>query len=344
MRRLLVFFARVGDLVMFTPVIRHLARDGELDLLVRPWGRPLLTGQPGVAEIHTLGNPNRSGLLARLIDGKERRQVEDALRARAYDEIVTFKGETAVVQAWIDRFAGTAVRRFVSRALPDAPRHQVDANRRALEFGGFSTDGFDPTPRLVPAAQRLQAARARLAPLGRRVVALQAGSSLTHRWLRRQPNLKGLTPAQWSTLIDHLFTCDTADAAVLHGSAPEGREARAIRAALPARWRERVHDWTGQVTLGDLPAVLAASHATISVDTGPAHIAAAVGCPLMVFFGPTDPAVFAPRGPGRIEVVLGSAPCQFCHGTPQFKRCRANICLSHLKPDVLTTAWKRLMG
>jgi hypothetical protein len=29
---------------MFTPVFRHLARDGELDVLVRPWGRPLLSG------------------------------------------------------------------------------------------------------------------------------------------------------------------------------------------------------------------------------------------------------------------------------------------------------------
>jgi ADP-heptose:LPS heptosyltransferase len=344
MRRLLVFFARVGDLVMFTPVIRQLARDGELDLLARPWARPLLAGQPGLAAIHTLGNPNRSGLWSRLLDGNERGRLEPVLAARNYDEIITFKGETAQVQRWISRWGGQATRRFVSRALPDAPRHQVDANRKALEFGGFSTVDFDPAPRLEVPAALLAGARHRLGALGRRVIALQAGSSLTHRWLRKQPNLKGLAPAQWGAFLERLLSEERIDAAVLHGSAPEGREARAIHAALAERWRGRVHDWTGQVPLGELPAVLAASHATVSVDTGPAHIAAAVGCPLLVLFGPTDPAVFAPRGAGRVEVLLGSAPCQFCHGNRLFKTCRANICLTTMTTETLVAGWRRLLG
>lgn len=342
MRRLLVFFARVGDLVMFTPVIRQLARDGELDVLVRPWGRPLLSGQPGVSTIHTLSNPNRNGLWSRLLDGNERGKLEPVLAARQYDEIITFKGETKEVQQWISRWGAQATRRFVSRALPDAPRHQVDANRNALEFGGFSTADFDPAPRLVVSDQHLAAARTRVGALGTRVIALQAGSSLTHRWLRKQPNLKGLTPQQWSAFLARLFSDHHIDAAVLHGSAPEGREARAIRAALDPRWHARVHDWTGQVPLGELPAILAASQATVSVDTGPAHIAAAVGCPLLVLFGPTDPAVFAPRGPGRVEVLLGSAPCQFCHGKKLFKTCRANICLTTMTTETLLAGWKRL--
>ncbi len=341
MRRLLVFFARVGDLVMFTPVFRHLARDGELDVLVRPWGRPLLEGQPGIARIHTLGNPN-GNWFERLLDGNERRRLEPALAERRYDEIITFKGETQQVQQWIARWSGTATRRFVSRAIPGAPRHQVEANRHALEFGGFHTEGFDPTPRLTVTSEKLATARARLAPLGQRVVALQAGSSLTHRFFRKQPNLKGLSAAQWSDMLGRLFTDGQLDAAVLHGSAPEGREARAIRALVDPRWQPRVHDWTGQVPLGELPAVLAASHATISADTGPAHIAAAVGCPLLVFFGPTDPAQFAPRGPGRIEVLVGSAPCQFCHGSKLFRRCRANICLTTMTSDTLLAGWRRL--
>jgi heptosyltransferase-2/heptosyltransferase-3 len=344
MRRLLVFFARVGDLVIFTPVIRHLARDAEVDLLVRPWGGPLLGGQPGVAAVHTLRNPNRGGLLGRLLDGGERTRVAQALAARGFDEIITFKGENPDVMRWIEGWRGGATLRHISRSIPDAPRHNVDANRHALAFGGFSTDGFDPVPRLEVAHERLAAARARLAPLGSRVLAVQAGSSLTHRWFRRQPNLKGLSPAQWSGFLARLLDEGHIDAAVLHGSAPEGREARAIQAALEPRWRGRVHDWTGQVPLGELPAVLAASSATVSVDTGPAHIAAAVGCPLLVIFGPTDPAVFAPRGPQRVEVLLGSAPCQFCHGTKQFKRCRANICLTPMTGETLMAGWRRLQA
>jgi ADP-heptose:LPS heptosyltransferase len=171
---------------------------------------------------------------------------------------------------------------------------------------------------------------------------VQAGSSLTHRWLRRQPNLKGLEPGQWARLIARILADGEADAVILLGSAPEGREARAIRAAVPAGQAAQVHDLTGQVGLADLPAVLAACTAVLSVDTGPAHIAAAVGTPLLAVFGPTDPARFLARGPGRIELLLGSAPCQFCHGTRKFRTCGANICLTGLADAAIHAAWRRL--
>ena len=342
MRRLLVYFARVGDLVIFTPIIRHLGRDSTVDLLVRPWGVPLLNGQPAVGTIHTLANPNRGGLVGVLLDGSERRRVAQTLAACDYDEIIAFKGENPAILAWVDTWRGRATVRFISRTIPGAPRHNVDANKNALVFGGFPVDDYDSLPRLqVTEAARSQAA-ARLAPLGQRVVALQAGSSLTHRWFRRQPNLKGLSPTQWSAFIEHLFTHDHADAVVLHGSKPEHRDAQAIIAAVAPAKRSRLHDWTGRVPLTELPSVLAASYATVSVDTGPAHIAAAVGCPLVVIFGPTDPALFAPRGPGPIEIILGSAPCQFCHGTKQFKRCQVNVCLNTLPLAQLTSAFDRM--
>jgi heptosyltransferase-2/heptosyltransferase-3 len=345
MRRLLVDFARVGDLVMVTPILRHLARDGEVELLARAWAAPLLAGQPGLAAVHVLAKPYR-GLagLGRLLFGANHRRIEGALRARGFDELVVFKGEHPAIRAWIESWRGAVPVRTITRKGEGAPRHVVDANLRALESGGFPVADFDPLPRLAVAPAALAAARARLRPLGERVVALQAGSSLTHSWWRKQPNLKGLAAAQWAGLIARLSDARQADAFVLHGSAPEGREAGAIRAALRPDLRARVHDWTGRVPLAELPAVLAASYATISVDTGPAHIAAAVGCPLLVLFGPTDPAVFQPRGAGAVELLLGSAPCQFCHGSRLFKTCRSNVCLNTLSTEVLGAAWDRLQA
>jgi ADP-heptose:LPS heptosyltransferase len=217
-------------------------------------------------------------------------------------------------------------------------QHLIDAN---LAAAGLMAGAV---PRLTVPGDRVAAARRRLDPLGRRIVAVQAGSSLTHRWFRKQANLKGLTPRQWADLLAGILAADEADGAILLGSAPEGREARAIRAALPAAAQARVHDWTGQVGLLDLPAVLSACSACISVDTGPAHIAAAVGCPLLAIFGPTNPQRFLPRGPGRVELLLGSAPCQFCHGTPLFRTCADNICLSRLEAGNVRTAWRRLIS
>lgn len=94
---------------------------------------------------------------------------------------------------------------------------------------------------------------------------------------------------------------------------------------------------------GTLAARFAAAHAAISIDTGPGHLAAAVGCPLVSVFGPSDPKLFLPRGPGRVELVLGSAPCQFCLGTPRFDACRDNLCLNRLETGTLMAAWRRLV-
>jgi heptosyltransferase-3 len=49
---------------------------------------------------------------------------------------------------------------------------------------------------------------------------------------------------------------------------------------------------------------LAASRACIANDSGPAHLAAALGVPTVAVFGPTDPTVWAPRG-GHVRVVGG---------------------------------------
>jgi ADP-heptose:LPS heptosyltransferase len=333
------YFARVGDLVMLTPALRALAAGGPLELCARPWAAPLLAAEPGIAAIHTLAAPNRAAWQDLLLGG-ERRRLGARLASRGYRRVVITDREHKHIVRWIGTWRGDAELTVLPLAQVGGGLHAVDANLAAVRAAGFAAEAAAPSLAIPP--ERLAAARARLAPLGARVVAVQAGSSLTHRWLRRQPNLKGLEPGQWARLIARILADGEADAVILLGSAPEGREARAIRAAVPAGQAAQVHDLTGQVGLADLPAVLAACTAVLSVDTGPAHIAAAVGTPLLAVFGPTDPARFLARGPGRIELLLGSAPCQFCHGTRKFRTCGANICLTGLADAAIHAAWRRL--
>jgi ADP-heptose:LPS heptosyltransferase len=343
-KRLLVNFARVGDMVMQVPMLRQLARSGRIDLLTRPWGRTLLAGQAWMGTVHTLARPYKGHTFpSRLWYGGELARAAQTLAAEGYDEVLMFN-EFPRFAAWVGGWAGSRLRALDARALAARVPHAVDLNRAALAAAGYDVDGYEDRPRLdVPPAQ-VEAARARLAPLGARVIAVQAGSSLTHRWWRKQPNLKGITAERWATVIAGILARGEADAAVLHGSAPEAREARAIRAALPGELRPRVHDWTGRVPLGELPGLFAAHTAALSVDTGPAHIAAAVGCPLLVLFGPSDPAKWLPRGPGRVVPLVGSAPCQFCMDTPLFKKCRDNVCLKNLADAAFTAAWKRVLA
>jgi ADP-heptose:LPS heptosyltransferase len=66
----------------------------------------------------------------------------------------------------------------------------------------------------------------------------------------------------------------------------------------------------GRLSLTQLTAVLQAVDLMITVDSGPMHIAAAVGTPVVALFGPTDPRRTGPLGPGR--VLRRELPCSPC--------------------------------
>ncbi len=345
MKRLLINFARVGDMVLMIPLLRLLAQDASLDMVGRPWARSVLDHQAFLRRIHVLAQPYRGhGPVDGLLYGGALRQLGAELRQEGFDEIVTFRQESSKVTAWMRSFAGAARIRVLDSGIREGAvsSHPIDMYRACLRAGGFAVEAFDPVPRLSVEPQALARAKARVRTLGSQVLSLQAGSSLTHRFWRRRPNLKGLQPAQWAGLLDRLFAHQETDGVILHGSALERREAQAIRAAVCARWRPLVHDWTGQAPLEELPGIFSSVRALLSVDTGPAHIAAAVGCPVLVVYGPSDPARWAPRGPGPIVPLLGSAPCQFCVETPLFRRCRANVCLTTLSQERIHAAWLTL--
>jgi ADP-heptose:LPS heptosyltransferase len=62
----------------------------------------------------------------------------------------------------------------------------------------------------------------------------------------------------------------------------------------------------GQTDLLELAAILQGARAAVTTDSGPMHLAAAVGTPLVVLFGPGDPRRFGPRGRrGQVAILQG---------------------------------------
>ncbi|NPA25641.1 MAG: glycosyltransferase family 9 protein, partial [Deltaproteobacteria bacterium] len=85
-------------------------------------------------------------------------------------------------------------------------------------------------------------------------------------------------------------------------------------------------------SLLDLAAIFAESDLYIGGDTGPMHLAAAVGTPVVAVFGPTHPGVNAPCGvPNRIvRYPLACSPCR--------KRgCKRRLCLE-------AVGWKQVFA
>jgi len=342
-RTLLVAFHRIGDLVLRTPLFRALARRTELSLVTRPFGPALLGEQPYLRQVFPLDYPNRgSSRLGGLLLGGHRRELGRQLAAEGFDEVLIYETERGVVRRWLDDAFADRVKDL---ARPPAYQgHTSELCRMAAASVGCDMDLYDPTPVLDVPERARERARTRFADLGERVVGIQMGSQRTHvrRPAGARPNLKSPGAAQWQAFIARLVDEDHADAIVLHGAPREHRMVQDLMGGLPASARNRCHDFTTDVGLDLLPALLAQHTALVSVDTGTAHIAASVGCPLLVLFGPTDPARFGPRGNAPVEVLLGEAPCQFCHTTPLYKSCRDNRCLTELPADRWWAAWKHL--
>jgi ADP-heptose:LPS heptosyltransferase len=94
----------------------------------------------------------------------------------------------------------------------------------------------------------------------------------------------------------------------------------------------------GKTNLKELAAIVQNSNLFIGGDTGPLHIAAAVGTPTISVFGPTDPRIYTPEGEGHIALT-SSVACKGCHN----RMCKNHICMTMILPIDVYRAAETLM-
>ena len=93
----------------------------------------------------------------------------------------------------------------------------------------------------------------------------------------------------------------------------------------------------GQTTLAELMAGLALCKVLVTNDTGPMHLAAALGVPVVVPFGSTSPELTGPGLPGdpRHRLLLGQAPCAPCF----LRQCPVDFrCMDSIPVERVVTA------
>lgn len=93
-------------------------------------------------------------------------------------------------------------------------------------------------------------------------------------------------------------------------------------------------DLTGKSSLKELAALYELAHVVISTDTGPMHISAAVGTPVVALFGPTAPWRTGPHGDGH-HVLRHAMPCSPCFKRQcllddDVKKCMKTIAVSQV--------------
>ncbi|MDQ7779264.1 MAG: lipopolysaccharide heptosyltransferase II [Planctomycetota bacterium] len=128
---------------------------------------------------------------------------------------------------------------------------------------------------------------------------------------------------------------------VVFGGGSERDTARQVVSRLPAG---RFVDLCGRTSLAELVAAIADCDVFITNDSGPMHVAQAVGTPLVAIFGPTDLATTGPSG-GKFKIVRkeGSCPQSPClrRACPTDHRCMTAIAVEEVARESLRMLGQR---
>jgi len=288
----------LGDTVMAEPALRALRRahpDARV-LLAGPWAA-ILGGQGLADTLVTYPRPWAARLAA-----------ADVVRRFAPDTAVLLPNSLeSALAAWYwgarRRIGFDAGGRGLALTdalpLPIPRRHQIDEYAMLAERGGARVD--DSVPALTappPDGEERAEARALLDAVGARHGRPTVGVHLGAAY----------GPAKtWppERVVDFCRLLDgSGGRAVLLGTAGEAPAAATIATQAPAA------TLAGRDRPALLPSLLAELDALVAGDTGVAHLAAALGTPVVTLFGPTDPALSAPRG--RATALTHPVPCAPC--------------------------------
>lgn len=304
-RLLAIRLDSVGDMVLTGPAVRAMAATGTVDVLAGPAGAAAARLLPGVGEVLTWECPwivGRPGA----VDADDVAAVVAMLADRSYDAAVVFTSfhQSPLPTALLLRLAGVAWVGAYSEEYPGSlldlrlpPPGDVPEAERALGLaraaGHELPDGDDGLLRLDVAADVGRSVLEGLIPAWEDYVVVHPGASVAARaW----------SPHRWVETVGALT--DRGRRVVVTGSAGE----RALCDVVAAPGGVNL---AGRTDLHELASVIAGATAVVVANTGPAHVAAAVGAPVVSLYAPTVPAArWAPYGTAVVLLGDQDAPCR----------------------------------
>jgi ADP-heptose:LPS heptosyltransferase len=152
--------------------------------------------------------------------------------------------------------------------------------------------------------------------------------------------LRAWPTEHWRQLLLNWKTFFPAHTPVVIGTASEQALAASIADGI-----EGCIDLCGKTNIPQMMAVIAGGSAMISTDTGPSHMAAALGTPVVSIFGPTQWTQTGPYADGgnAVDILSAGLPCSPCVSTPAFKTCPRNRCMEAVTPATVAASVQRLM-
>ncbi len=337
---LLVKLWGLGNIILLYPVIRQIREaypDARIQLLTLEGNRALAERHPGLDGVLTLplGSWGRLAFaIPRMLFG---------LRRQSFDLVLDFE-QFCHLSGILARLCGA--RQTLGFKMPGRfrgeiyhvrvpyreERHMGEIFSDIARACGVPSFPYEPMPVPLDAGDHDEA-DACLAPVAScRLVAVHAGSGDNFPG-RRWPT------SSYAAVARALLERDDRVAIVLTGVASEGALVRSVRDAIPAEHRERVIDLAGRTSPGGLASVLSRCRVLLSNDTGPVHLAGAMGVPVFGFFGPNTPLLYGPLGPHARAFYLG-LPCSPCitNANAKTSSCRMPVCMKQIDVDSVLAA------
>jgi heptosyltransferase-2 len=309
-RILLVRTDRIGDLLLTTPVFKSLREHypaSFIAALVSSATRAIVDGNPYIDEVIVLDKEKKhQGFLATL-------RLAQEIRRRRFDVAVILHPTVRVhflcylaglrERIGYDRKAPYFLTRTIPHRKQEGARHESAYNFDLLEPLGVTTASQEMYMPVDASSERAieEVLRKNGLEAAPRLVALHPSASCpSKRW----------PLDRFGHVIDALVRQEKARVVIIGGPGHEGFGRDLARLA-----REQVVDLSGQLDLGALASLLRRCRLLISNDSGPVHLAAAVGTPVISIFGRRQPGLsprrWAPLGASSVSLhhETDCAPC-----------------------------------
>jgi heptosyltransferase II len=305
MKRILLFKpGAIGDLLQITPVIRALSLeypDSLITVMVGNRGAsPLFLNNPLVHEVMVFDRKGEHSSLSSFY------RLFKELKSRRFELVVNFQRSN--IKGWLLLMAAARARFLVYHKATGKTVHAVKNHLDTLCPLGIKPDNADISLEFFPGEAASETAEEIFKSnqlSGSQVVALNPGASHpVNRW----------STSQFAGLSD-LIQADAFKRVLLVGGAGD----RALADEIVSKVKIPVVNLAGTTDIETTGAVLSRCRLLVSGDTGPMHLATAVGTPVVALFGAADPERTGPVGSANIVLQASDVSCLPCRR----RRCKS---------------------
>ncbi|MCD6508286.1 lipopolysaccharide heptosyltransferase II [Candidatus Poribacteria bacterium] len=317
----------IGDMVLLTPALRAIRNaypDAHISILVNPLVEGLMSRNPYIDKVIVYDKRGEQKGMRNLLG------MASALKEEGFDMAILFHPNSirSALLAFLARIpirVGTNTSKrgiFLTDPIPDeSDLHEVERYLRVARIAG-AKEVNDRLEFWHGPAERSYA-QYKFMQFGIRPRDFVIGINPSTTW----PS-KAWAPENFAALADML--AEEAGARIIITGSPDDVP---LAEKIEEMTRCKVINLAGRTDIFQLGAVIELCDLFISCDSGPMHIAAAVGTPTVALFGPTSPTRHRPYGQNHI-VIRHPFPCSPCYRV----HCPNNVCLSSITPSEVAAA------